>query len=328
MAFPAIILLSLFVVFLLSLIQIRKTMIPLERLRDGARRIGLGQFDAAVHVASEDEFEELAESFNNMTKQLGDQFAALKTMAEIDRAILSSLDRRKIVETVLSRVRAFLPCDYVTFSLYDFDSIANGQNYICEKTPNRGYVAEPFHLSSEERTKLPDHPDIQLVELDSARSPYRVPLRKQGAKWIMVLPIMFEQRLLGIIALGYIQRPRQTQEDERRARQLADQVAVAMANAHLIEARERAEKALREVNAELEKRVKDRTSELTLTNENLQREIGIRKQTELQLQEAKNAAEMASRIKSDFLANMSHEIRTPFDKKTYRIAWGAHLVGE
>ena len=122
MAFPAIILLSLFVVFLLSLIQIRKTMIPLERLRDGARRIGSGQFDAAVHVESEDEFEELAESFNNMTKQLGDQFAAQKTMAEIDRAILSSLDRRKIVETVLSRVRAFLPCDYVTFSLYDFDS--------------------------------------------------------------------------------------------------------------------------------------------------------------------------------------------------------------
>jgi GAF domain-containing protein len=249
-------------------------------------------------------------------------------MAEIDRAILSSLNRRKIVETVLSRVRAFLPCDYVNFSLFHFDSTANGQSYIDKKTPNREYRFEPFHLTSEERKELPNDPHIQLIEVESARSPYRGHLRKQGAKWILVLPIMFEGRLLGIIALGYLQRPQQTQGDERRARQLADQVAVAMANAHLIEARERAERALQKVNAELEQRVKDRTSELTLTNENLQRQIGVRKRTELQLQEAKNVAEMASRTKSDFLANMSHELRTPFDKETHRIAWWAHLVGK
>jgi putative nucleotidyltransferase with HDIG domain len=232
--FPLVILMSLWVVLLLSFSQIRRSLDPLEKLQDGTRRIANRDFTSQVEIESGDEFEELAHSFNGMARRLGRQFHTLSTMEEIDRAVLSVLDTDKIVDTVLTRMPDIFPCRSVSLSLIDSKNVTSARTYTRSSDPGGETQADDVELSRETIQELRASPKSFLIS-GGKIPPYLVTSARHGIETWLVFPIFFNGELAGIASLGDVDGSASSQEDLVRARQLVDQVAVALSNARLIE---------------------------------------------------------------------------------------------
>lgn len=70
---------------LLTLSQIRRTLKPLKILKEGTQRLASQDFEARVVIATDDEFRDVALSFNAMAERLGD------LIADLDRLQLGTL---------------------------------------------------------------------------------------------------------------------------------------------------------------------------------------------------------------------------------------------
>ena len=70
--FPALIVLTLGMIFFLGMGLIRKNLVPIEILKNATRKIAAGAFGYRVDIDSGDEFEELGDAFNEMSRKLKD----------------------------------------------------------------------------------------------------------------------------------------------------------------------------------------------------------------------------------------------------------------
>lgn len=220
--FPPVILLSFLVVVLLSIFQIRRTTQPLEQLTEGTRRIAMRDFDNRVDVRSGDEFEDLGGSFNDMSRQLGRQFNALTTMAEIDRAILSSLDTRRIVDTVITRVQEFFAYELVSIALLDPMGKKALRTYSGDGNSVVRETALAVDVTQDEVRRISAHPWVAYEADQGALPAYLEPHARQGIRSFAVFPIQIRQGPAGLILLGSARSDSFGEEELLHARQLSD----------------------------------------------------------------------------------------------------------
>lgn len=224
--FPPVLLLSILIVALVSVKQIRKGLAPLDKLIAGTRNIANREFDKRVDITSGDEFEELADALNRMARRLGKQFTALTTLSEVDRLILSTLEIEQVLEMVLSHLRGVVTCDVASITLVDADSNLMARTFI--EAPEGEDNVQRVELGERERKLLTENPGGVLLSRDSAWPRYLIPLKRQGARRFLLMPIRYKSQLSGIISLGYRQKPRFDEEDVKRVRDFADRLAVAL----------------------------------------------------------------------------------------------------
>lgn len=224
--------LAILVVVMLSTVQIRRTLVPLERLIEGTRRLAAQDFNDRIEVARGDEFGELAESFNTMASRLGRQFRAMTTLSEIDRAILSTLDVDRVLEMILRRLHDIVAADYVCITIVDPENPRTARAHV------QDYVSSAQAIST--RTELVDADIASLVEMgnaalwldaDAAASAYLAPLAGLPACAWLVLPMVWKERLAGVIVLAYRERPALGEEEIAHARDFRDRLGVALSSA-------------------------------------------------------------------------------------------------
>ena len=233
--FPLILLTTFWVVLLLATSQIRRSLGPLEKLQEGTHRIAGREFETRVEIDSGDEFEELADSFNAMAGDLGRQFNALATMNEIVQAVLSALDTETIVGTTLANVNKIVTCAHASMTLLDDGSLIAGRTFVQGVGVQPDAEPTATDLTSEDVSELRENPDYLLLTLNTDCPAYLRELQVRGDRSALVLPILLKGELAAILSAG-ISKPTQLAPDTlEQARQLADQVAVALSNARLIE---------------------------------------------------------------------------------------------
>ena len=231
--FPQVILLSLLVTVILSIYFIRKNLEPLKMLKEGTHQIAGNNFNHRVEIASRDEFEELAEAFNQMAIQLKDQFNTLETSAHITRSILSSLETQKILDTVISRMTDCFSCEAVGIGLVNSGRTDRIQCYLAGSHAEDGVRKITRKLLPADLNRLQNNQEFLIIEQNKELPDYLSILNSDGIGAYLVLPIFFEANLSAVITLAF-RNLEVLNGDRLRGRQMADQVAVALSNSRLM----------------------------------------------------------------------------------------------
>ncbi|WP_296488428.1 diguanylate cyclase, partial [Rhodoferax sp.] len=222
-------LLTLLLVALLSVVQIRRTLVPLERLIEGTQRIAREDFAQPVTVERDDEFGQLARSLNGMALRVGQQIGALRALSEIDQEILSHLHIGQIVVLVQARLLALLPKAVIGVVLVDDRSSDLGTAYL-----QQGTAAQPtkvqLQFGTQHLANCVRYRDGVWLPVDGPDVPRFVAiLAGLGAAHCFVIPIFWRDEVCGALGIGVADQQEINNELIEQARDLAKRVGVAFA---------------------------------------------------------------------------------------------------
>ncbi|MFO1194165.1 MAG: ATP-binding protein [Rhodoferax sp.] len=262
---------------------------PIRILDEGARRIGEGDLDQQIVVATGDELEGLADQFNRMTAQLRESYAGLEhkvaqRTAEVTEALAyqtaisdvlrviseSRVDVAPVFEAILDSASRLFGSPISVVFRYDGNLVhleatrhwsaeaLEAARAIYPAPPNPAVMSGRVILSGEVVTQTDMRADPAYHPGLAATGNWR---RMVGA------PMMLDGQAVGAIIMAWPEPGETPKKQCDLLKTFADQAVIAIENVRLLN------------------EIRDKSRQLEIANQH----------------------------KSEFLANMSHELRTPLN---------------
>ncbi|GMR17048.1 MAG: hypothetical protein BMS9Abin32_101 [Gammaproteobacteria bacterium] len=209
----------------LSFNLISESLLPLRRLIVAARRFAGGKLSTRVRLRTGDEFETLADSFNQMAVRLQRQIGMLKAMSNIDRLILSGADFEAVSEDVIRYLLELAECDAAAVIARDPDSPAWAKMI---SWGDNEFTHERIALPQELGFDWCQPRQVNLHAVDATVAPYKSRFEAYDRQYVVMIPVVQGNDLKGILLLASQSKFDLQQGGLTRATDLAGRLAVAL----------------------------------------------------------------------------------------------------
>ncbi len=198
---PTIILALLLTIFL-SQSQIRRLLVPLEKLRNATRRYAKQNFLEPVEVKSGDEFEELGTAFNKMGQRLYKQFKALSILSMLDQSILSQKDGEAVLRLIFKELKEVIEYDLLALGVISQPKHSSISLMLDDVKQSEIQIIEQ-RLKKKEYQELKKNQEIKYRIKKNTLPGYLSMLSEQNLHFLFVYPILHRGEPTALIAMGF-----------------------------------------------------------------------------------------------------------------------------
>lgn len=201
---------------------LRRVVQALDALREGRA--------LAVPRSDVEGVAELVDSCNAASAEVTERLLALENLNEIDRMLLASADLEQMLDVVLSRVQVVMRSHSVGITLIDSDTNTHGRMYIASVVARDQPVTRIPLDADMLATLLQAGDGLTVARCEPGRHSFLEPLEAMGASFYWIWPVICDQRLVAVLAVGYREAPSADPRLVSYGSEFAARLSIALSN--------------------------------------------------------------------------------------------------